>query len=52
MCFSKTKPKKEKSVCVLNFTLLTVCLELAWLAASAASLINSLNNEDVLCATL
>lgn len=35
-----------------DFTLLTVCLELAGLAASAAGLINGLNNEDVLSATL
>lgn len=32
--------------------LLTVCLELARLAAAAASLVNGLNNEDVLRATL
>lgn len=37
---------------MLDFTLLTVCLELAGLTVSAASLINGLNNEDVLSATL
>lgn len=35
-----------------DLTSLTVCLELARLAASAARLINGLNSEDVLSATL
>lgn len=48
----KRKTRKEKNACVPDLMLLTVCLELAGLAASAARLINGLNNEDVLSATL
>lgn len=39
-------------VCLLESMLLTICLQLARLTVSAASLINGLDNEDVLSATL
>lgn len=53
---SKIRPKKKcqkgEDFVHPDLVLLTVCLELARLAAPASSLINGLNNEDVLCATL
>lgn len=48
----KGKARKEKDACVPVLLLLTVCLEFARLTASAACLVNGLDNEDVLSATL
>lgn len=39
-------------MCMPVLLLLTVCLEFPGLAASAACLVNGLDNEDVLSATL